>query len=155
MSYDAASWAFMAALWSDKTLTGMDKATPYQGNALVYSNHGMLALQGALYDKYRTMIFPEEAASYDIPVELLNNDPARTDRVLYCPFIRNLRLMDALCTEKSMAWNDCVEQQFTPADISQHMSKAANPAACEGERTAPVKALFYAPLPLETAFADG
>ncbi|WP_127046157.1 hypothetical protein [Pseudorhodobacter sp. E13] len=152
MPYDADSWGFMAAQWLDNTLTGLENAAAFQQNALAYSNHSLQFLSDVLNAQFRSLQFPEEAVLLGFTVESLTDDPARTDRVLYCPFIRNIRLMEAQCSAAGKGWNDCVQGQFSPADIPQLMAKAANPQACEHERNAPIQSLYYKPLSVDEAF---
>lgn len=154
MPYDADSWSFMAGQWLDNTLTGLENADLFQQNALAYSNHGLQFLAEALNAQYRAIHFPEEAAQFGYVVESLTDDPARTDRVLYCPFIRNIRLMEAQCRAAGKDWNECVQDQFTPAFIPQLMAKTANPQACEWERNAPIRSLYYTPLSVAAAFGS-
>jgi hypothetical protein len=62
--------------------------------------------------------------------------------------------MEAQSTSAGKAWNDCVQDQFTPADIPQLMAKDSTPTACEWERTAPFQALYYTPLTKAEAFGN-
>lgn len=80
--------------------------------------------------------------------EVSAQDRALLDEVYVCPYVRSVRLVDAICAQKQDYEYDCILTglKSEPSDSKSEMSLFAETAArngCQVERQAPIEDLLY------------
>lgn len=109
------------------------EAQPYFTNAIVYSNYGYWALTAAVDAKIGAVISPKgEPKAKDIS-GLLPDDRAKLDRIIHCPLVTEMRLLQAKCQKDGVNPHDCGSIVGGPRVLLGRLKQIEAQGSCSAE----------------------
>lgn len=146
--YNADAWSNLSMrMHAARAYRTLDMAEPYRVNAIVYSNHSTQKLMEYIGEKIFEYDALQRMAGGSLPPEMASMlDGIDEDRDVVCPMLRAVRLKDAACAAVQDAM--CQPNPYYDAIIAQMEDSAKTRKVCVKERSLPVAALQFTPMPV-------
>lgn len=144
--YDPEAWLeLLNQLRLNNLIDTLDMAEPYRVNAIVFSNHDPLTLNGYIGEKVFEFDIFQQMAQGSLPEQILPMlDGVEEDRDVICPMIRAVRIKEYVCGQQDHY--ACKPDAMLETLIATIEDSAKQRGICSKERALPAQALAFTPV---------